>query len=197
MKNHLTLTILFILIALSACDVSTEKANQNSNSTNNTSSIDTVVAVPALPTNEVTEPSTKWIYTANLNKMTMDSNYYASITANEELQFDFPYNGGSTATLMIRNKEKRTDIILQVSKGQFNGSIDGQNIRVKFDNDKPALFSCSESSDGDPTILFIDNAHRFLSRLKSANTVLVEAEFFNAGVKQMEFDTKSLEWSYK
>ncbi|RBL92413.1 hypothetical protein [Chitinophaga flava] len=137
-----------------------------------------------------------WRYSEDEDKMTSDKVYHAEVDANELLQFEFPYQGGSTATLYLRNKNKKNNLLLMVSKGQFNSSFQGQNIKVRFDDDKPMTFGTSNANDGDTKVLFIDNVSKFIARMKTAKKVLIEAEFYRSGVRQMEFNVSGFNWAH-
>lgn len=150
--------------------------------------IDTVaVETPIVPT-------VKWQFSEDVDKMTSKKVNYASIQANEELDFKFPYDGGSIATLTIRKKDGVNDIYLNVSKGQFNSSYDGGQIRIKFDNESPKNFSFSSASDGSSDIIFINSTKTIISKLKVTKTIIIEAEFFNEGLRQIEFDVDGFKW---
>ncbi len=82
--------------------------------------------------------ATSWQYSQETDDMTSKAMYFASIEANDKLDFDFPYKGGSTATLTIRHKNNGNDVYLEVTPGQFNCNvINGENIRIRFDDEQP------------------------------------------------------------
>ncbi|GEC78152.1 hypothetical protein [Flavobacterium aquatile] len=139
-------------------------------------------------------PTVKWQFSEDVDKMTSKTVNYASIQANEELEFNFPYDGGSVATLTIRKKDGTIDIYLNVSKGQFNSSYDGGSIRIKFDNDSPKTFSFSAASDGSSDIIFINSTKTIISKLKTTKQMIIEVEFYNEGLRQIEFDVDGFEW---
>lgn len=143
-----------------------------------------------LPKEEVT----KWQFQEDVDKMTSKTVKYASIDANEELEFNFPYNGGSIATLNIRKKDGGNDIYLQVSKGQFNGTFDGGQIRIKFDDEQPKKFSFVAPSDGSADMIFINSEKAIISKLKNTKKIIIETEFFNEGNRQIEFDVAGFKW---
>ena len=126
--------------------------------------------------------------------MTSKTVKYASIEANEELQFKFPYDGGSVASFTIRKKDGRNDIYLSVSKGQFNGTYDGGQIRIKFDDEQPKKFSFVAPSDGSADMIFINSEKAIIAKLKNSKKIIIETEFFNEGNRQMEFDVAGFKW---
>lgn len=140
------------------------------------------------------EDVTKWQFQEDVDKMTSKTVKYASIDANEELEFKFPYDGGSVASLTIRKKDGSNDIYLSVSKGQFNGTYDGGQVRIKFDEEQPKKFSFTAPSDNSSDVIFINSTKAIISKLKTSKKIIIEAEFFNEGNRQIEFDVSGFKW---
>ena len=140
------------------------------------------------------EPTTNWNYSEEVDKMTSKKVLYASITAKEELEFEFPYNGGSVASLTIRRKDGANDIYLRVSKGQFNSTFDGGQVRMKFDQKDPKKYSFSPASDASTDVIFLNATKDIISKLRSSKTLIIETEFFNEGLRQIEFDIAGFTW---
>lgn len=162
---------------------------------------DKAKSAPNTETSEITEqpavseiPETNWIYSSDVDKMTNLETKQAQLTANEELQFEFPYDGGSTATLTIIKKGAEKFVLLSVSKGQFITHINGGSIKVKFDNNAPITFGTVQPADYSSDAIFINSESKFIKKLKSANRVIIETEFFNEGTRQIEFDTKGFKF---
>ena len=135
----------------------------------------------------------KWDYRQEKDKMTSTITHSAQVQANELVHLDAPYDGGITATIVIR-KGKRLDVYLYLSDGQFNTHFNGTPILVKFDDGKPTSWNCNSASDGSNNILFINGERSFIATLKKAKKVMIEAEFFHNGNKIMEFDVAGLRW---
>jgi hypothetical protein len=140
--------------------------------------------------------SYKWVYTEREDKMTSRKNYFAEIDANELLRFNFPYNGGSIATLTIRSKGKSKDIYLQVSKGQFNSNSDGGKLKIRFDDEIAKSYSYSTASSGSSDIIFIDNVSSVLEKIKKSKKMLIQVEFYQEGLRVIEFYTEGLKWEH-
>jgi hypothetical protein len=140
--------------------------------------------------------SQAWSYTEEVDKMTSAKNYFAAIDAKDLLQFDSPYEGGSTATLDIRNMGKKNEAMLEISKGQFNSSVDGTTIKIRFDDEQPTTFSANEPSDGSTTVLFIGSPGKLIKKLKTAQKVIIQAEFYESGLRTMEFNVKGFKWDH-
>lgn len=190
MKKFLPLITILGLFACSAPDskTSTKDTVATDTTTKSTNSEETAV--------KPEEASSKWTFTEEEDKMTSKKSYFATIDANEELQFDFPYDGGSTASLLIRNKRGENNVMLQVSKGQFVAGVDGATLKIRMDNGPAQAYSASEASDGSSNVLFIESANKFIKKLKTAKKVLIEAEFYDAGNRVMEFDVDGFKWAH-
>lgn len=136
-----------------------------------------------------------WVYKEDVDKMTSEKQYLAYTTSTNKVDFDFPYNGGSTFTLGVGNKSKENNIVLLVSKGQFMMSIGySDTVRIKFDDEKPMDISYSSPSDGSSDRIFLSQANTLISKLKVAKKVMIEAEFFDGGNQIIEFNVEGFKW---
>jgi hypothetical protein len=140
------------------------------------------------------EDLSRWIYSEQEDKMSDNPIKTASIVANEQLEFDFPYSGGATATLTIRKKNSSTDVYLRISTGQFHGDYENPSVRIKFDNEKPKRYSYSEAEDASSDIIFLNSERELIAKMEKAKKMIIEAEFYQEGRRQMEFDVAGLKW---
>lgn len=142
----------------------------------------------------VTPPEPEnWQYIDEKNKMG-DRIVQAIATASNQLQFEFPYAGGSTAQVVLSKKAGQVAVILAIDKGQFMTRIDGGDVRVKFDDHSASTYSTSIAGDGSTKYIFIDNTSRFIAGIRKAKTMVIESEFYQSGLQQMEFDVEGLKW---
>ena len=154
------------------------------------------IPAPETPTAPppVIEPSTKWTYRSDADEMRGSKTRYASVESDTYLTLGFPYDPGP-ATLTIR--ERSTDglsIMLSID-GQFMcRSYDDDTVSVKFDDGPIETYGCSEPSSGTTGLLFIDGEQRFVKKLRSAKKVIIEAEVYQAGNKQIAFSPAGLKW---
>lgn len=138
-----------------------------------------------------------WIYTEENDTNGSGKIYKASLTANDLLEFNFPYNGGSAAKIQLCNEAGHNNVQLCVSKGQFNSSfMDGMSIQVCFDEKKPVLFYCSNVSDKKSNPVSINNPDKFIAGLKTAQRLVIEADFAGSGMRRMEFTPENLKWEH-
>ncbi len=142
------------------------------------------------------QPKENWQYSQDSDKMTSKIQYFASVDATEQLQLKAPYDGGVTASVLIRNTTGENEVLLQISKGQFLASLDGENIQVRFDTAKAETYSCSGPSDYSSTVLFLHSSQKFIANLKKAKKLLIGAEMYDNGVQQMEFNVEGLKWNH-
>ena len=71
----------------------------------------------------------------------------ATIRSLNSISLSSPYSGENYGHITIREMNGRIDLFLQVDKGQFNGAFMGTKIKVKLDDNKTKVFSCTEPSD--------------------------------------------------
>ena len=136
----------------------------------------------------------RWSYEQTTDKMTNKTVKFASIDANDLLYFDFPYDGGVTATFTIRKKGKATDIYLKISKGQFMDTSSGGTVSIKFDDEPKHSYSFVGSADYSSDIIFISNEAKLLAKLRKAKKMLIAATFYQEGTQVMTFDTEGLDF---
>ncbi len=146
----------------------------------------------------VNTDSDNWTYSEdNSDKMENTVIKYAECTATDKLDFKFPYNGGSSLTITLRHgfHKKGNEVYITVNKGQFvSGDIDNNVVRVKFDEAKPVSFEYSEPSSGTVGLIFIDDPALFIQKLKKSKHVVFEANYYDEGMMQSEFNTANLKW---
>lgn len=141
-----------------------------------------------------------WRYTETKDEMRNKTSYFASKTSNNTIELSFPYQGGSSILLMLRNhSEYGNDVMFNLSKGQFSCRIDGCNISVKFDDGNIEKYAVSEAESGPNDVLFLSgkkNMKKFMDKLKSAKKMVIEFPIYDYGRAQFTFDTQGLEWKH-
>ncbi|QXV65112.1 hypothetical protein INP83_18845 [Mucilaginibacter sp. 21P] len=191
-------TILFVSIfSFTACQSPSNNSKNTDSLSADTAKVDTTSnAAGHVEKKPTATDSTKWEYHEEEDKMTSKKTYFASIEANQQLQFDFPYDGGVTASILVRKKGGENEVMLNVSKGQFNMGIDGGSLKARFDSDKAKTYSTSGPSDQSGNVMFISSAGGFIKNLKTHKKLLIETEFYNEGSRQMEFDIADFKWDH-
>ena len=74
--------------------------------------------------------------------------------------------------------------------------IDGQTIKVRFDEDQAFNVKCNGPSDHSMDVLFLNGYKKVVDRLKTAKTMKVSVEFFNEGTRTFTFDVANLNWEH-
>lgn len=187
----------FVLIGF----IATLGGNSNTNSQNSDS--DSIV-VDSVEIDDVSIASQEekqlktWNYSTDTDEMNDSKSRFASLVSDNTVNFDFPYQGGSSLSLIVRYMKKYgTDVYIKISSGQFicNEYQGTNNVRVRFDDAAPIKFSTNEPSDGSSDMLFLNNAKKFIKLAKQAKTIKIEAPFYQEGNRIFTFTVdKPLEW---
>lgn len=136
-----------------------------------------------------------WQYSEFEDKMTSGIQYYAQVEAKDLLHFDSPYEGGSTASMIIRNKNGINKIYVKISEGQFNLNSSSIRWRIRFDEAQPEKHLVIRANDGSSNIVFI-NYDLLINKLRSSKGMILEAEFYQEGLRLIEFNTSGLKWEH-
>jgi hypothetical protein len=131
-----------------------------------------------------------WDYYERKDQMGRGVAKYAEVKSTNELSFQFPYSGAQHATLTIRSHPKHgKDVIVAIERGQFLcASYSGCRISVRFDEGAEQTFTGNGASDGNSKYLFISPYEKFVSQMRKAKKVRIEAEFFQEATRVMQFD---------
>lgn len=173
------------------CSSSTENVNnaETDNANVVSESGDSVSeAVPDLKKN--------WIYDETKDEMRGDSTYLATNTSTNMVELEFPYSGGTNLNIVLRkDAEHGNDVIFAVNKGQLFCTYNDCYISAKFDDGPVEKFTTAEAEAGSSEVLFLaNNQSGFVKKLKSAQSVMIEVQFFNHGKEQFKFDVSDLNW---
>lgn len=140
----------------------------------------------------------KWVYEEDVDEMTDSKVRYAYLKSDNEVEFDFPYNGGSYLTVVIReSKRKGMDAYIKISSGQFIiNEYNGDNkISVRFDDNEPIKYTMLEPADISTDVLFFRDSKGFVEKCKSAKVIKIEPSFFQEGRRVFTFTTPvPLKW---
>jgi hypothetical protein len=134
-----------------------------------------------------------WEYDSKTDKMG-STTQVAGVLANDLVNLEFPYNGGSQAKLLIRKENGPTEILFVIDKGQIDTDMDGTYIKIKFDDEAPKKWSMSTSSDGSRDVLFFNNETALLKKIKESKKIVLEVPFYQNGSQQFVFNTADLKW---
>lgn len=135
-----------------------------------------------------------WTYTNTEDEMTSKTTKSARITSKDIVNLDFPYEGGTTSTLFLRDKDGSLDAFFGVSDGQLSTDYSNPMITVRFDDNAPEVYRVSKAADGDSKILFFNNAKQFIEKTKASDSLKIQCMFYHNGKHVYTFHTKGLEW---
>lgn len=184
--------ISFFALCIMSCDGSSKTSNCSAKS-------EPLPEIVEDTTSVTKKESTHWEYFDSVDEMTDKKTYMAEIVSENDVNFDFPYQGGSKLSFTIRESPQYgKDMLIRISKGQFNIGIYGETIKVRFDDEPAFDVKCTESSDYSTDVLFLNTKFykKMLEKLKTSKTMKINAEFFNEGNHTFTFIVSGLEWNH-
>lgn len=139
--------------------------------------------------------SENWSYSDSVDSMTGKKTKTAMTISTNEVNFEFPYNGGAFASLYVRKDPRMGNaIIFKVSKGQISCPYDGCKILMRFEDQSPIYvrgrFPETHSSD----TLFLGDYSTLLKKIKKNTGLLIEVPFYQNGNEQFHFDIENLDF---
>ena len=139
-----------------------------------------------------------WKISTSKDEMRGSTDTFASIESDNEVEFEFPYNGGSTLSIVVRESQKfGTDVYLSISNGQFVGyAFDGSDyVTFKFDDGPLQKYYFNDHAHGSKDVIFLRKEKELIEKFKTAKKIMIEAPFYLNGSKQFTFTIgKPLEW---
>lgn len=136
------------------------------------------------------DSSKVWKYNHTTDELDATSLSYATLISLNQLELDYPYQGGTMANMMLLNEE----VYLMINKGQFNRST-AERIRVRFDNQEPTYYNIKSPDKLDPTTLTITNSSQFIDKLRKSDSLKIQVAFVGDGLKVFNFRTTDLDLS--
>lgn len=150
----------------------------------------TVAAVPQAEINESAKGA--WDYRTIPDEMRDKPTLMACKTSDTPVRLEWPYETQMPELCIRQSAQFGLDAIVRLpAGGQFTcRAYSGCSVNIRFDDGAVQKFIAAEAADGSSDTLFIRNAQRFLTALKNSKIVRVEAEFYQAGMQTMTFDTE-------
>ncbi|KPH10860.1 hypothetical protein [Chryseobacterium sp. ERMR1:04] len=141
------------------------------------------------------EKKDNWTYTQDEDKMEGTKYDFAKAESTNKVELKFPYDGGITAGITLRNNGKESEAMLTLSKGRFMTSIGGnKTVKVKFDDQPAKEYTYGSPNDGSGNVIFLDNSKDFIKKIKDSKKAMLEVTFFQEGAQIFEFNTEGLKW---
>jgi len=198
------LTPLFIIVLFISTDCSDDKKATQTSRTKSARVTDITgqITSDTNPANGPVSPgstpakSTTWTYENRVESADEPTTHRASLTSPTRLQFGFPYAGGSTVRLGLRERNNDALVSLHVSNGAFNKSFQGGSVQIRFDGGPPVTYRYEAAENGSATVIFLDQPDAITRKLKSSRTTVVSLDFYNQGKRQLTFRTAGLRWPY-
>lgn len=177
------LTLIASVFLLMSCGTSETK--------NEIKSTDTIV--------EKTKPVVKsnWVYDFKVDEMTEDTIFFASNESTDKHNFKMPYSGGSSMTISIVHRNKKNEILLNISKGQFIISVmDEEIVKIRFDDKEAFNVSYSMGTTGMLDVVFLTSVEKLIKEMKTSSKMKIQAGFSFEGAKVFNFDVSGLDWNH-
>ncbi len=136
-----------------------------------------------------------WKYEQDEDKMEGTTIYMARLLSTNELNFKFPYKGGSKLSIDLRHKDAITDVFIRVTKGQIMPSFSGkETLKFKFDDEDTVKFTYSTSPSSSNNFVFMNDPKGVIKKLLTAKKIMIEVPIYNEGLQVFEFDAEGLAW---
>ena len=190
LKIFLALAVLFFIgVVITPGDEKTEDSKETKTVPTTIDTVKKTIEAPSEKQN--------WNVFEESDAMSGRKMYFTTTKSINKVDFEFPYDGGSTMTITIRNMGKRNEVALSISKGQFMTSIgDDYKIRVKFDNGKVVAYPYNSASNGSSKVIFPKWSSNFIKQLKKAKKLMIEAPFYDSGRKIFNFNVSGFKWNH-
>lgn len=142
------------------------------------------------------KPKTTWEYFNKKDDMSGEMGHLAWTSSINMIQLEFPYNGGTAGWFKLQKHPRLGEqAIFQITKGQLLcNNYDGCKVTLKFDDNPPVEYHATAPSDYRSTALLISGYDEILEKLKTSKHLIIEAEFYQAGLQQFKFKTSGLKW---
>ena len=131
-----------------------------------------------------------WKVLTSKDEMRGSVDSIAYIESDNEVEFEFPYNGGATLRIAVRKSQRfGTNVYLSISDGQFIGNaFDGSNyVTIKFEDGPLQKYYFDDAADGSTDVIFLRKEKELIAKFKTAKKIMIEAPFFDSGSKQFTF----------
>lgn len=136
------------------------------------------------------KPLTNWRLYEEKDVMTDKTTSHWSVKSDNMHDFEFPYNGGSRATIFIRKTGKKEELIFVISKGQL---LSGKKITIRVDENKAHTLYYNMPEDYSTEKVFIKYPAKVLEEIRSSKKVFVQIPVYNEGSPTWEFSTHNFE----
>ena len=126
----------------------------------------------------------EWKFNIQRDEMTDTKNIWATIESDNYITQNFPYEGQTYASITIRYMKKYGyDAIIQITKGQINGSnyYGTDYITARFDEGSAKKYYFNDAADGSSEMVFLRNSSDFIKRCKQAKDIKIDIPLYQEG----------------
>lgn len=133
----------------------------------------------------------RWGYEDTEDAMTGAVTSIARSDSVNEFMLQSPYEGVQRGRLVLRRHPRHgVDVMVSILRGQIQcDRYTNTHFNVRFDDEQPRRYECSEPASRESTVIFVVNQQDFIRRLKAADRVRVELQLFRQGAVVLEFDS--------
>ena len=139
-----------------------------------------------------------WEYSESKDEMRGSVSHFAQNGSINNIRLDFPYQGGTSLFLVVRNTpENGNEVLFSTNNGQLWCEYNNCYMSAKFDDGEVKNYPLAKAAAGSSETMFLDGAvEQFIDNLKNSETATIEIGFFNYGKQQFEFETSGLNWQH-
>lgn len=134
-------------------------------------------------------PTSSWTYNEDKDQMRGTTVKYAQVQSSEKFPNSIGVGDEQSTVLEVQNQAKGYDVDIINPNLQFTCStLVTKQLAVKFDDGPIEHYNCTGSVGDKFGLAFLTKGDGFVSKLRTAKRVMVEAEVFQRGNVQMSFN---------
>ncbi|MBO0938572.1 hypothetical protein J2I47_18615 [Fibrella sp. HMF5335] len=118
----------------------------------------------------------------------------AILAATNVVQFPYPYAGGSRVSLILRNRNGRTNAYLTTSKGLFTSSFQGGRAQLRFDGARAVTYTLIAAENGSGSTVFFDDDQQLIRQIRSSKRLTMRVQCPGLSLDELHFATAGLHW---
>jgi invasion protein IalB len=134
-------------------------------------------------------PASPWTYNETKDEMRGTTTKFAQTLSNETFPNSIGVGDEQNTVLEVQKQPKGYDVDINNPNLQFTcGSLVTKQVTVKFDDGPIEHYDCTGSVGDKFGLAYLTTGDRFVSKLRTAKRVMIEAEVFQRGDVQMSFN---------
>lgn len=138
-------------------------------------------------------PTSSWTYNEDKDQMRGTTVKYAQVQSSEKFPNSIGVGDEQSTVLEVQKQAKGYDVDIINPNLQFTCStLVTKQLAVKFDGGPIEHYNCTGSVGDKFGLAFLTKGDGFVSKLRTAKRVMIEAEVFQRGNVQMTFNVAGL-----